>query len=77
MSLSYVLDPKVRLRLVDESNVAQISDNFTNNFSDVFLYNPHNNSIPQAFIDKLDNKQKYKIEKNIYPENLSLWKLSR
>ncbi|NEU77228.1 hypothetical protein PI95_033260 [Hassallia byssoidea VB512170] len=77
MFLSHVLAPKVRLRLVNESNVAQISDNFSNSFSDVFLYNPDYNTISQVFLDKLENQHKYKIEKNIYPENFALWKLSK
>jgi uncharacterized membrane protein len=77
MFLSHVLAPKVRLRLVNKSNVAQISDNFSSNFSDVFLYNPYYNTIPQVFLDQVENQQKYKIEKNIYPESLGLWKLSK
>ncbi len=73
MFLSHVLAPKVRLRLGNKPNVAQVYDNF----SDVFLYNPFYNTIPQVFLDKLESNQKYKIEKNIYPKNIELLKLSK
>ncbi len=71
LSLSHLLAPKVRLQLVKEPNIPQIS----NNFSDVFLYNPSHNSSLKAFLYKLEKQQKYKIEKDVYQDKLGLWKL--
>jgi uncharacterized membrane protein len=73
MALSHRLDPKVRLLLVKESNVPQIP----NTFSDVFFYNPYYNAPLKVLEYKLEKEQKYKIEKNIYPEKFQLWKLTK
>ncbi len=73
LSLCHLLNPKVRFQLVNEANVPQI----TNNFSDVFFYNPSHNPFIQVVRSKLENKQKYKIEDNIYPKKLDLWKLTK
>ncbi|MBP5973811.1 glycosyltransferase family 39 protein [Brasilonema sp. CT11] len=70
-SLIDQIDPKVRFELINESKVPQIP----NNFRDVFLYNPSHNSFLQAVRSKLENEQNYKIEENIYPKKLELWKL--
>ncbi|NMG07201.1 glycosyltransferase family 39 protein [Brasilonema sp. UFV-L1] len=70
-SLIDQIDPKVRFELINESNVPQIP----NNFKDVFLYNPSHNYFLQAVRYKLEKEQNYKIEENIYPKKLGLWKL--
>lgn len=72
MALSHRLDPKVRLLLV-KSNVPQIP----NTFSDVFLYNPFYNPPLPIFEHQLEKEQKFKIEKDVYPEKLQLWKLTK
>ena len=73
MALSHRLDPKVRLLLVNESNVPQIP----NTFSDVFFYNPFYNEPLPILEYKLEREQKYKIEKDVYPQKLQLWKLTK
>lgn len=73
MALSHRLDPKVRLLLVNESNVPQIP----NTFSDVFFYNPYYNPPLKVLEYKVEKEQKYKIEKDVYPENFQLWKLTK
>ncbi|WP_193194020.1 glycosyltransferase family 39 protein [Nostoc sp. MG11] len=70
LSLSHLLAPKVRLQLVNELNMPQIS----NNFSDVFLYLPNHNFSMELIREKLEKGQKYKLE-DIYPKKLQLWKL--
>ncbi|NDJ21352.1 hypothetical protein GS682_06800 [Nostoc sp. B(2019)] len=70
LSLSHLLAPKVRLQLVNELNVPQIS----NSFSDVFLYLPNHNLPLELLREKLEKGQKYKIE-DIYPDKLQLWKI--
>ena len=72
MALSHRLDPKVRLLLVKESNVPQIP----NTFSDVFFYNPYYNEPLKVLEYKLEKEQKYKIQKDVYPQNIQLWKLT-
>jgi len=52
-SLSYVLDPKVRIRLIDYSNGLKIPDGFT----DVFLIDP-----PEQLREKLEKQGDYRIE---------------
>ncbi|MGI2903728.1 glycosyltransferase family 39 protein [Tolypothrix sp. VBCCA 56010] len=73
MALSHRLDPKVRLLLVNESNVPKIP----NTFSDVFFYNPFYNPPLPILRYKLEKEQKYKIEEDVYPKNIQLWKLSK
>ncbi len=73
MALSHRLDPKVRLLLVKESNVPQIP----NTFSDVFIYNPFFNPPLPILRSKLEKEQKYKIEEDVYPKKLQLWKLTK
>jgi uncharacterized membrane protein len=66
LSLSYLLDPKVRLQLIAEPKIAKIPDGF----SDVFLFEPS-----QALLHQIEPK--YKIEPiRIYWRNwLGLWQL--
>ncbi|KAB8320945.1 hypothetical protein SD81_005285 [Tolypothrix campylonemoides VB511288] len=71
LALSHRLAPKVRLLLMKESNVPQIP----NTFSDVFFYNPYYNAPMPILQSKLEKEQKYKIEKDVYPEKIQLWKL--
>jgi uncharacterized membrane protein len=73
MALSYRLDPKVRLLLVKESNVPQIP----NTFSDVFFYNPFYNPPLPILRSKLEKEQKFKIEEDVYPKKIQLWKLTK
>ncbi len=73
LALSHRLDPKVRLLLVKESNVPQIP----NTFSDVFFYNPFYNAPLKVLEYKLEKEQKFKIQKNVYPEKIQLWKLTK
>ncbi len=73
MALSHRLDPKVRLLLVKESNVPQIS----NTFSDIFFYNPYYNEPLKVLEYKLEKEQKYKIQKDVYPQQIQLWKLTK
>ncbi|BAY42983.1 hypothetical protein SAMD00079811_05610 [Scytonema sp. HK-05] len=71
LALSHRLAPKVRLLLVNESNVPQIP----NTFSDVFFYNPYYNAPMPILESKLEKEQKYKIEEDVYPKKIQLWKL--
>ncbi|MBW4479669.1 MAG: glycosyltransferase family 39 protein [Tolypothrix brevis GSE-NOS-MK-07-07A] len=73
MALSHRLDAKVRLLLVKESNVPQIP----NTFSDVFFYNPFYNAPLKVLEYKLEKEQKFKIRKDVYPEKIQLWKLTK
>jgi uncharacterized membrane protein len=63
MSLSHVLDNKVKVQLVTEPNIP----NIPNNFKDIFLYNPS-----KKF--KLDIEKKYKL--NLVDKPGRLWRLS-
>lgn len=73
LSLSYLLAPKVRFQLVNESNVPPIS----NNFNHVFFYNPSHNPFIQKVQYQLENEQKFQIKKDVYPKKLGLWKLAK
>jgi len=53
LSLSYLLEPKVKLQLAVEPNQIKIQ----HDFSDVFLYNPS-----QDFYFEFQKNQKYKFE---------------
>ena len=53
LSLSFLLEPKVRLQLITEPN----TPTFSKSFSDVFLFNPS-----QALRHRLEKKQNYNIE---------------
>lgn len=64
-SISYLLDPKVRLMLVKEPNVPKI----TNRFSDVFLFRP-----AKSLKSGLE-KQRYKVE--LVHEPGDLWRIKR
>jgi uncharacterized membrane protein len=65
LSLSYILEQKVRLKLVIDPKVPNISQGF----SEVFLFNPS-----ELLRNKIEKEQNYKTEL-IKPENLNLWKL--
>ena len=65
LSLSYLLEPKVRLKLVVDSKIRKIP----NNFSNIFLFNPS-----KELQKRIETEQKYKVE-SVKPENLQLWKL--
>ena len=68
MSLSYMLQPKVKLQLVVEPNIPKIPSGF----SDIFLFNPS-----EALRKGLE-KQNYKIELIYHTEqDKSFWKLSQ
>ena len=73
LPLSHLLDPKVRLQLVSKSKVPPIS----NSFSDVFLLNAGSYPLLKELRYNLEKEQKYKIEENIYPQMLGLWKLTK
>ena len=64
ISLSYLLDAKVRLRLLSDKSELQIPDHF----SDVFFFNP---SAPLR--RKLEGKPGYRIE--AVDSNSGLWRL--
>jgi hypothetical protein len=66
VSLSYLLDPKIRLRLVNCPNVPVIPDGF----SDILLFNPS-----QCLRLKLEADEKSMIEP-IYADGM-LWRLTR
>ncbi len=65
LSLSYLLDSKVRLQLVKSSDLPDIS----NNFSDVFVYSPF--GLPPVWQDKLPQKYNMDPVKDL----INLWKL--
>jgi uncharacterized membrane protein len=66
LSLSYLLDPKVRLQLVVEPNIPNISKDFT----DVFLFAPS-----KTLQDRLEKEYNYKIEPVYQPGRL--WHLEQ
>lgn len=67
LSLSNLLEPKVRIQLLTQANLMKIPEGFSN----VFLFTPS---------DKLQNKlakeQKFKLE-SVYQQQMSLWKLEK
>jgi uncharacterized membrane protein len=65
MPLSYLLNPQVRLQVLRDPNMPQISQRF----SDVFLLNPS-----ETLLKGVQKERKYSIEP-IYPKQLLLWKL--
>lgn len=65
MPLSYMLNPTVKLQLLDELKPQQ--PQIQNSFSDVFLLDP--TALFRANLEK-----KYKLEA-VYPEKLKLWKI--
>lgn len=67
LSLSYLLDAKVRLQLVKSSDLPDIS----NKFSDVFVYSPF--GLPPVWQDELPKK--YNLEP--VQELIKLWKLTK
>jgi hypothetical protein len=71
LALSHRLAPKTRLLLVNESNVPQIP----NTFSDVFFYNIYYNAPMPILEYKLEKEQKDKIQKDVYPKKIQLWKI--
>ena len=72
LSLSYLLEPKVRLQLMAKLNIFKIPDGF----SDIFLLNPY-----QELLDQLEQEKKIKIERvytytsNVWQFQKSLWRL--
>jgi uncharacterized membrane protein len=66
MSLSYLLDPKVKFQLVIEPNIPKIP----NGFSDIFLLMPS-----KSLRSGLDKDQNYKINLVLDNQVVSLWKL--
>lgn len=64
ISLSYLLDPKVRFQLVVDPKVPQITDGF----SDLFLYNPSDRLVSQL-------QKQYKIE--VVSDRANLFKINR
>lgn len=66
ISLSYLLEPKVRFRLVVEPNLPQIPDDF----SDIFLFDDHSS---ETLRSRLKKEKNYKIE----PIFDRLWRLKR
>ncbi len=66
LSLSYILEQKVRFQLVVDPSVP----NIPKGFSEVFLFNPS-----ELLRNKIEKEQNYKTE-SIKPENLNLWKLA-
>ena len=79
-SFSHLLASKVKLQLVNERNIPNIS----NGFSDIFIYNPcqGEKSKPglgnefQALIDKLKQEQNYNVEP-VISKPLLLWRLEK
>jgi hypothetical protein len=67
VSLSYMLDPKVRLQLVIDPNVPKVPKGF----SDIFLFNSSD-----KLRNRLETEQNYKVVP-INPDYLHLWKLSQ
>jgi uncharacterized membrane protein len=67
LSLSYLLDSKVRLQLVKSSDLP----NIPNKFSDVFLYSPF--GLPPLWQNEL--QKKYNLE--FIKELISVWKLTK
>ena len=67
LSLSHLLTPKVRLQLVNKSNIPKIPDGF----SDVFIFNPS-----KPWRRQLEKAENYKIEE-VSPSKLRLWKLKK
>jgi uncharacterized membrane protein len=66
ISLSYLLEPKVRFRLVTTANLPQIPDNF----SDIFLFDGDSS---KKWRSRLENEENYKLE----PILEVLWRLKR
>ena len=67
LSMSYLLDPKVRLQLVVEPNIPKIPDNF----SDVFVFNP-----TPALKSGLEKNYNSTVEP-VEPSEILLWKLKK
>ena len=65
LTLSYLLDPKVKLQLVTEPNLPKIPEGF----SDILIFNPS-----KVLRKKLETEGKYTI-KSVDPENLQIFKL--
>jgi uncharacterized membrane protein len=67
LSMSYLLDPKVRLQLVVEPNIPKIPDNF----SDVFVFNP-----TPALKSGLETNYNSTVEP-VEPSEILLWELKK
>jgi len=65
--LSHLLDARVKLQLMNKSNIAEIAIGFKN----VFLFNPS-----QGFRNEFQTKSGYRVEP-IYPNELKLYKLTK
>ena len=68
LSLSYLLDSKVRLQLVETPNIPRVPESL----SEVFLYNPS-----QTLRSRLEKEQNYKIVAAQKNDNIWLWRLAR
>jgi hypothetical protein len=67
LSMSYLLNPKVKLQLVSEPNIPKIPQEF----SDIFVFNP--SKTLKSGLEKLYN---YKVEP-LNPSELQLWQLKK
>ena len=67
LSMSYLLNPKVKLQLVSEPNIPKIPQGF----SDIFVFNPSRTL--KSGLEKLYN---YKVEP-LNPSELQLWQLKK
>ena len=67
LSMSYLLNPKVKLQLVSEPNIPKIPQGF----SDVFIFNPS-----KTLKSGLETTYHYKIEP-LNPSELQLWQLKK
>ena len=66
LSLSHVLDPKVRLQLTIEPEIPSIPNDF--DFSNVFLYKPSDSLLRRV-------KQEYEIEPTKHGDDVWLWRI--
>ncbi len=71
ISLSYLLEPKVKFQSITNPKVQKIADGFSDNFSDIFVHYPR-----EDFQRVLEQKYDVKVEKVENPDNAPLWKLN-
>ena len=68
VSLSYLLDSKVQLQLVNNFNIPHVPDGF----SDMFVFNPSD-----KLRDGLEKDQNYKLEPVYENGRYHLWRLEK